>query len=442
MTPTIWIAIACTIAIVGATPALADIDIGIKEITRELCADCGHGGYETLTMIVSVQNMRGDRIFLDESYFYLQYDQYDVECTATAGVVDNRHYDPDKQSDDDVYSQRYFYYVDYHTCTGPSISYVMDYDYEPNSAVVNCGYGSDSKPPACHHADSLYKGKRTESSGHPDCGLDMALPGGETKDVTVCFNIRHAAELITLGLKGAGYVILEDGNECSRNDCIGNIDLARVGDTTFEYHIADTSIYDTVRPGYSDTISQAIRDGLDRWEDSNPHVSFVRVDDRDMADFRISMGGTGESVSFGGATDTYGRVNDIGCLVEADTDCTMKLYVENNNHDGTIDLMNPAMIEYVTVHEVGHLLGLPHHPSALHAMHSTVHTDVDWYDDEYGFTAPALKAPVIRTLEAEGSLEKLHERYQQMYARINNQATDNEYELADIIVGLLKLFGR
>lgn len=413
------------VAIAGATPALADVDIGIRDIKIEPCADCGRSdnwvirtsiGAEIVTMAVSVQNTGGNRIFLDENNFRLNYDMYDLECIITQSKKDPEW---------DGYGEGY--YRDWKCSVGPNEYTISTHD--------SCTWECDG--------DQYIDAERSErTSGRSDCGFDIAIPSGETTDVTVCFHTTQAAEYTSLGIQITTYEgvhVMLDGTECTSRSCIGNIDLARVGDTTFEYHITDTSIYDTVRPGYSDTISQAIQDGLDRWVDMNPHISFVQVHDQDMADFRISMGGTGESRSFAGNTDTYGRVNDIGCLVEADTDCSMKLYVENNNHDGTVDLMNPAMIEYVTVHEIGHLLGLPHHPSALHAMHNTLDTDVEWYDDEYGFTAPGLKPPIIRTLESEESYKQILDSWEQIHHSIGS--TENEVRLGAIITVLLNLLG-
>lgn len=394
--------------------------IDIKEITREPCADCEgssgsvmyaysntlhvygptkgpvKNGWETVTVITYGPI---------KSPPNLTYHQH-IECTTTPITIDVSPYT----------------IIGSWECSGPNTKYTL------NNKNENGRYIYISPLNSC------FQQERTPSSKCNTEGtiLDRTQTAyAEIIDThTMQFNIQHATDIIAIG-----------NADLAR---VGDPDVARLYDTKFEYHVANISIYDTVRPGYSDTANQAIRDGLDRWVDLNPHISFVPVNDRDRAELYVSMGGTGESRSFMGDTDTYGRVNDVGCLVTGykrseSSGCEMTLYLENNNHDGTIDLMNPAMIEYVTVHEIGHLLGLPHHPSALHAMHNTLDTDVKWYDDEYGFIAPVLKPPNIRTMEAEESYKQVRDNWEQIRPSIGS--TQNETKLVAIIITLLNLLG-
>ena len=427
MNPVIWLTIACTIAVIsGATPVLAqDLDIGITNITHEQCTDCEYAGYSKVTITASVQNIdySSDRDYNHD--IYLEYARFLLGYTAPVNCT----YDSSQTINDGKHVEHLWT-----NCTTQGTNEPPNEIYTADGGDGDC---NAVKPTCTPHSST----KRVFS----DCSLTGTIQRGETREVTTCFTVPASAEYTILGVYGdrrdrVAYHVTLDGAECSSSHCVDEIDLTRVGDATYEYTVTDTSIYNSVHPGYSDIINQAIKDGLDKWADMNPHIRFMHINDNNNeADFHISMGGTGESSSFSDNTDTYGRVNDVGCLVEADAGCELKLYVENNNHDGTVDLMNSAMIEYVTAHETGHLLGLPHHPSALHVMHNTYDTDVDWYNDEYGFTAPALKAPVIRTLEAEGSYTQLRDVWEQIYPSVG--ATENEVKLGTIIIGLLNLLG-
>lgn len=175
----------------------------------------------------------------------------------------------------------------------------------------------------------------------------------------------------------------------------GSWDLDRVivDDGIYEYTIADTRIYEAEVPGFTDMLETTARNALKMWSDVNPGMEFVLIGDKEAADFNILMGGTGKTSRYGGVIDKFGSVNDIGCLIEHDMDCTMTIYVENRR-GGEITLLPQVLLGFAILHETGHLLGLPHHPSALHVMHSPLDADVEWYDpDEYDFVAPTFRYP-------------------------------------------------
>lgn len=239
-----------------------------------------------------------------------------------------------------------------------------------------------------------------------DSKLKGSIPDGESKELTLCFLIpRDIADPYNLVMWYDGgdywqYVFFD--RECKDSSwperCGGSWDLGRVivDDGIYEYTIADTSIYELEVPGFTAMLEETARNALKMWSDVNPGIEFVLVDDKEGADFNILMGGTGETKTlFGGISDKWGEVNDIGCLVEHDIDCTMTIYVENRV-GGDVVLFSQVLLGYTILHETGHLLGLPHHPSALHAMHSPLDTNVSWYDpDEYNFVAPAFRYPEI-----------------------------------------------
>ena len=176
--------------------------------------------------------------------------------------------------------------------------------------------------------------------------------------------------------------------------CSANWDLAnpKKFDGVYEYVVINPTAYDRFRPEYGRVMQDAIASGLQAWADNNPDISFVQVDHANNADFSVFMGGTGESYTY--KTDVFGSVSEAGCLLDLDDGCAMTLFVENRGSDGSVQLFDPKMIEFVTAHETGHLFGFPHHASALHVMHSPLDDTRTWYDDsEYGLVSPYLTQP-------------------------------------------------
>ena len=176
--------------------------------------------------------------------------------------------------------------------------------------------------------------------------------------------------------------------------CSTSWDLAnpKKFDGVYEYAVINPTAYDRFRPEYGRVMQDAIASGLQAWADNNPSISFVQVDRADNADFSVFMGGTGESYTH--KTDVFGSVSEIGCLLDLDDGCAMTLFVENRGSDGSVQLFDPKMIEFVTAHEAGHLFGFPHHASALHVMHSPLDDTRTWYDDfEYDLVSPYITQP-------------------------------------------------
>lgn len=416
-------AVGVLIVVAGAAPAFAaplNVDLDFVSYEREFfCPDCqpynhwksGYvypdadaGSFDMVVITFLLENNRGTSLYLKNLGLFLNY-----------------------HVDSDVFTQYQYWRINNHLC---------DYD---------------NVPTMCSNSDyELYVPDKCDRSS-----LDRSIVHGASEEVTLCFPVPvGVTDYQAFGIVASDRQFIRlDGVACeditnskNRQECGGTWDLTRqiVNDGVYEYTIADASIYNSVYSGYDQVVNDAVANALGLWSDANPHISFELVDNRNDADFDILMGGTGEAVHrvFGGVVDRYGSVNDVGCLVEHDIDCNLTLFVENRNRDGTIELLSPQMLEYVTVHEVGHLLGLPHHPSALHSMHSPLDAVVDWYDSgEYGFVAPPLMVPAIQTMTAAGQYGELVAAYDALFERLSGSASESEIELSRIIVALFELLG-
>lgn len=268
------------------------------------------------------------------------------------------------------------------------------------------------------------------------------------ENLRLCFPVPVSTELYSLQLWDTDYNKARQTVSLGNLDCDDSVyctetwDLSQVDlDRTYTYAITGATFYDRVYPGYGDIVDEAVTSGLNHWKDVNPDMSFQHVNNPADVDFVVVMGGTGD----GPRTDTFGSVNDIGCLVEHDTDCTIQLFVENA-YGTSIELFGHSMIEYVTAHEFGHLLGMPHHGSSLHLMYSETDTNRVWYEDsEYGLTAPYIAYPAVQTIQ-----EEVHSNIAQLksaYDDIVNKAGDdgptgsNWTQLQQIITTLFGLLG-
>ena len=243
--------------------------------------------------------------------------------------------------------------------------------------------------------------------------------------VKLCFPLpAEIRELGSLGIFNTAaipnqYLEVSLGDVCGLN-CVGTWDIptpqvpdgyapeARpVPTISYTYAITNADFYDHKFPSYSGTIERGAAAGLDAWSSINS-VEFERVDDSSVADLIITMGGTGENPEFLFGTDTYGRVSDIGCLLDRADDCSITLFVEDES-SGSVDLLTEEMIRFVTAHEVGHALGFKHHGSATHVMYSPLDNTKSWYDDEaYGLSAPDISRPQYSTISAERDTHIIH----------------------------------
>ena len=408
--------------VAGAVPAFAMLNVDLDFVSYErdfFCPDCEPrngvysvnvfgkdneaGSFDMVVITLLLENNRNEPpLYLDNLVLFLNY-----------------------YIGDDTFTQYLYSSIRHHYCSGSSMCSTSDYE--------------------------LHLPDKCENNG-----LDDSIPTGSSREVTLCFPVpAGVTDYKSFGVRaydGRQFILL-DGRACedltkskSQRNCGGTWDLTRqiMNDGVYEYTIADASIYNNVYSGYDQVVNDSVMNALDLWSGANPHIRFELVDNKTDADFNVLFGGTGEAIYriFGGVVDTYGSVNDIGCLVEHDIDCNLTLFVENRNRDGTVELLSPQMLEYVTAHEVGHLLGLPHHPSALQSMHSPLDAVVDWYDDgEYGFVTPSFTMPAIQTMAADGRYGELRAAYDVLFESLNGRASESEIELSRIIIELFELLG-
>ena len=171
----------------------------------------------------------------------------------------------------------------------------------------------------------------------------------------------------------------------------------------YKYAITEVDFYDDY-PGYGDIIMEAAAAGLKHWSDLND-IRFQYVQNPELEDFIITMDGTGEGGGFLGRTDTYGMVNEIGCLAKSDQDCTITLFVEDYTGK-SLELHSFEAITFVVAHEMGHLFGFPHHGSSLHIMYSPMDSTRSWYDDrDYGLVTPHVLIPHDPTIRNDYDFE-------------------------------------
>lgn len=227
-----------------------------------------------------------------------------------------------------------------------------------------------------------------------------SISRGGSASTSPCFPLKPSMTPTSLAVFSTNYpgyaqIITFMPNDCdnlqSPEYCGGEWNLDRV-DGQFTYFVENAEAYDNHQPGYSDTLRDGVEAGFDAWERLNQSIRFVPTTDLGLADITVGMGGTGED--YEDKTDTFGRVNEVGCLVDMVYDCTITLFVENDYSGSGLTLMGPEMIEFVTAHEIGHLLGFPHHASALHLMYSPLDNTRSWYEDhEYMWTVPDIQQP-------------------------------------------------
>ena len=227
---------------------------------------------------------------------------------------------------------------------------------------------------------------------------------GDEKEFTLCFivpDVRNV-ELVLFSLvrdspSEFNFVALGPTYSCDNfkypRYCSATWDLSRERqyDGLHTYTIEGVDIYERHQSGYGELVKEAVKSGLDAWSNINTNMRFQYTNDPARAEFKVIMGGTGEE--YGSKTDTFGSVNEIGCLRNLNEVCTITMFLEDA-YTNRVNLMSSEMIEFVIAHEVGHLFGLPHHASALHLMYSPLDRHATWYEDsDYGLVVPDITNP-------------------------------------------------
>ena len=206
----------------------------------------------------------------------------------------------------------------------------------------------------------------------------------------------------------------------------------------FQYIIYDADYYDKFQPNYSTLMLESIEAGLEAWAEAQTikneqPLTFELVNDTEVADFYIFMGGTGENNWYN--LDILGEVDNIGCLAQGNhaDSCTITLYLEDEEGE----LFNADMIKFVMAHEFGHLLGFPHHSSVFHVMYSPLDPSGHFYNDaDYGFIAPDVSIPeeyniaidsesdsAPKTTQSSTTIDDLRVQYESISQHITDPAT-------------------
>ena len=120
----------------------------------------------------------------------------------------------------------------------------------------------------------------------------------------------------------------------------------------YTYTITDLPPDRETPENYQGIVAAGVKAGFDRWGDIND-ITFTYTDSKIKADITIQQ-------QVGNGRGEYGNAK-VGCLFES-TQCTIQLFTAwDKPFSNTENLLNKHAIEYVTAHEFGHLIGLPHH---------------------------------------------------------------------------------
>lgn len=161
------------------------------------------------------------------------------------------------------------------------------------------------------------------------------------------------------------------------------------GDVTiYRYAVSGASLaYETVYPGYTHVVDNAITSALSSWEKVNPGIGFVRVDHPADADFMIEVDDSGKwRVSE--YEHIAGFAQRVGCLPDGTKPCKMWVYVEGVGDGSYVRLAGHQILSDTVAHELGHLLGFPHHTERTHIMNVYGLPGDDYHDTQYGYVTP------------------------------------------------------
>ena len=132
---------------------------------------------------------------------------------------------------------------------------------------------------------------------------------------------------------------------------------------------------------YTKTVMLAVRDGLEVWSTSNPHLSFEMITDKAAADIVIELVNHDGELGYG-YYDCLSFQCGIGVVIVGPG------YVG----DGGYRLVGYEQIMRIVAHEFGHNLGLGHHVSPDHLMFGGRPNDPILQDpfDDLGYNIPDL----------------------------------------------------